>query len=99
MKHYHETLLNHIVSHPKPYVKPCELHIKVYTTIYHEIFASEVSIGRKDSCRIKVDGKTISAVQCEVRSVRSSQRGRWDGLGAPMVFVALKIIKNTVFFW
>lgn len=28
---------------------------------------SGVSIGRKDSCRIKVDGKTISAVQCEVK--------------------------------
>eukprot|EP00435_Cladocopium_sp_Y103_P016465 s1479_g4.t1 len=28
---------------------------------------SGVSIGRKDSCRIKVEGKTISGVQCEVK--------------------------------
>ena len=28
---------------------------------------AEVSIGRKDTCRIKVSGPTISAVQCEAR--------------------------------
>lgn len=47
---------------------PCHAWLIQQTNPDHPIeVGSGVSIGRKDSCRIKVDGKTISAVQCEVK--------------------------------
>ena len=80
---YSSTMHMGTANDDKPYIKPSiscisnpsnptqTMHIKpIKPYANHGDLPSsttEVSIGRKDSCRIKVDGKTISAVQCEAR--------------------------------